>query len=254
MFVPLMTILAWAGAPLAPIGQQEMRSTVTVSRPCADDCPDGNITFGAGEIVDRRPDGTLVVVTARHVVEDSKALEVFVRNGATPGIGFDAFAQTGLAHRATLIAYAANVDLALVAFAPTGRDDYTLAPIATDDIKAAPVPGVVIGDPNGSLWTVSPYTFLESQATTFDFDCHTCGPGDSGGGVFNANGELLGIVVQQRVEDEDETERTSEFQAISLAELRMFLNIAGTGRSLTWDSAAPLSSAWKRFDALREAP
>lgn len=255
MIVPLLTLLALGVSLHAPLGQEEMRSTVTVSGPCANHCPDGNVTIGAGEIIDRRPDGALVVVTARHVVEDSKSLEVFVRDGAMPGIGFESFSRDRIGHRATVIAFAANVDLALVAFEPAGDDDYTLAPIAVDDEPAGRVPGVVVGDPNGSLWTASPYTFLRRAATTFDLDCLTCGPGDSGGGVFDATGQLLGIVIQQRVDDEDENERTSEFQAISLAELRMFLDIAGTQRSPAPERAEALSSAWKRFDAPRgDAP
>src|ERR1700679_364440 len=92
---------------------RELLATVTVTGRCVKGCPSGEMTLGAGVIVNRRPDGTLVVLTARHVIEHSIAPSIFVRNGAQPGIDFDWFATERFARRASVIAYASNVDLAL---------------------------------------------------------------------------------------------------------------------------------------------
>jgi S1-C subfamily serine protease len=231
---------------------QELRSTVTLTGNCIRSCHPGEMTLGAGEIVSRRPDGTLVVLTARHVIESIATPRVYIRNDAEPGVEFASFAQGAGPRRATVIAYASNVDLALVAFRPLEDDDYAFAALAADDRPASAKTGVVIGDPNGFLWTVSRYTFLQNASSTFLLDCWTCGPGDSGGGVFNAAGRLVGILVQQRVEFDDGAapQRTTQFLAVSLAELRLFLGATERQRS---QGPAAVSAAWLRFDEMRSA-
>jgi S1-C subfamily serine protease len=229
---------------------RELLATVTVTGRCVKGCPSGEMTLGAGVIVNRRPDGTLVVLTARHVIEHSIAPSIFVRNGAQPGIDFDWFATERFARRASVIAYASNVDLALVSFLPGREDDYGFASLSADDARSRRISGVVVGAPYGSLWTVSEYTVLERGGGTMLLNCSTCGPGDSGGGVFDANGGLLGILVQQRVDgaDDETGVRTTEFQAISLAEVRLFLNATRRQRSRGVPPALE-SRAWARFDA-----
>lgn len=231
---------------------RELLETVTVTGHCVEVCPNGEMTLGAGVIVDRRPDGTLVVLTARHVIEHSVAPSVFVRDGAQPGVGYGWFARERYARRANVIAYASNVDLALVAFRPTTDDDYAFASLARGDAHSRPMSGFVVGDPYGSLWTVSRYTLLERGGGTMLLDCATCGPGDSGGGVFDATGGLLGILIDQRVDGPAATGiRTSEFQAVSLAELRLFMNATRRQRSHGTPSSSE-SEAWLRFDTLRD--
>jgi S1-C subfamily serine protease len=231
---------------------QELRSTVTLTGRCVRSCRPGEMTLGAGEIVGRRPDGTLIVLTARHVIESIAMPRVYVRNDAEPGIDFTSFAQGTGARRATVIAYASNVDLALVAFRPLDEDDYAFAALAPGDRSISAKPGVVIGDPNGLLWTVSNYTFLNNAASTFLLNCWTCGPGDSGGGVFDSAGRLVGILVQQRVVFDDGAAplRTTQFLAISLPELRLFLGATERQRS---QSPPAVSAAWMRFDEMRAA-
>jgi S1-C subfamily serine protease len=146
-----------------------------------------------------------------------------------------------------VLAYASNVDLALVVFRPWGSDDYDFAPLAAEGAQGEP--GVVVGDPYGSLWTVSRFTFLQTTPDAFLLDCATCGPGDSGGGVFDAGGRLIGILVQQRVEGQ-EARRTSQYLAVSLPELRLFLDATQANRR---PGPPHLSDAWIRFESMRAA-
>jgi S1-C subfamily serine protease len=236
-------------SPLGDVARSELSSTVTVSGPCESGCPSGNMSIGAGEIVGRRIDGSLLVLTARHVVENARALTIFVRNGATPGVGFASFAESVPGRRARVVAYAANVDLALVSFKPVRGDEYAFAPLADREIDQVSMPGDVVGDPNGALWTVSRYSFLTADATTFDVLCSTCGPGDSGGGVFDPSGKLLGIVVQQAVDDRS-FDPTEQFKAVGLPELRLFLDRTGSNPAA---AETPVDTdVWKRFDATRK--
>ena len=248
MFAPLFLLAALQVITYTEVGSSELGSTVTVSGRCQDACPSGSLSIGAGEIIGRRTDGRLLVLTARHVVDRASSLAVFVRNGASPGIEFASFSRYYAGRRATIVAYAANVDLALVAFTPLRTDQYDFAPIAERGITTAFTPGVIVGAPNGSLWTVSPYSFLQGNADTFELSCETCGPGDSGGGVFDASGKLLGIVVQQAI-DGDSADRTSQFRAVALPEMRMFLSVTGTDKMVS--ERAHDTDVWKRFDSMR---
>jgi hypothetical protein len=230
----------------------ELRATVTVTGQCEWNCAAGSMTLGSGVIVGRRPDGSLVVVTARHVIEHVSTPQIYVRDGAEPGVDFASFARERDARRATVIAYADNVDLALVAFRPRDQDDYGFAALAGEDGLAGTRPGVVVGDPYGSLWIASRFTVVSDNPTTFLLDCETCGPGDSGGGVFDATGRLLGILVDQRIDGDDAgaQHRTSQFLAVSPAELRLFL--AKTDRGPAPNNPGG-SQAWVRFEAMRAA-
>jgi len=205
------------------------------------------MSIGAGEIVGRRTDGTLLVLTARHVIEDARTLTVFVRNGATPGTRFASLAQIASGRHAHVVAYASNVDLALVAFRPARADDVAFAPFAEKSSDSA-TPGVVVGHPNGALWIASNYSYLDAGSTTFEVTCSTCGPGDSGGGVFDADGKLIGIVVQQAVDDRS-SDPTPQFVAIGVQEMRMFLTFAGSAAMIS--PVDQQSDVWKPFDPAR---
>lgn len=74
---------------------------------------------------------------------------------------------------------------------------YPIAPIAT----ALPVPGAhvtVVGHPLGNLYAHSDASVLGyygvAPILTPVLDCDTCQHGDSGGGVFDANGSLVGVI------------------------------------------------------------
>jgi len=236
---------------------QDLRATVTVAGRCTKDCAGGAMTLGAGVIIGRLPDGSLVVLTARHVIDGVARPQVYVRNGAEPGIDFAAFARESGARGARIIVYAKNVDLALVAFRPDGDDDYAFAALVAGDELGGARPGFVVGSPYGSLWTLSEFRVVDGTANTFRLDCATCGPGDSGGGVFDASGRLLGILVEQRIEGDDagRSHRTSQFLAIAPAELRVFLDSTEQQRTAAMppqSAAVPAeSAAWVRFDDMR---
>lgn len=61
----------------------------------------------------------------------------------------------------------------------------------------------VFGDPNGNLWSFQQadstqgavFYGLDPWKYTYPIECVSCGPGDSGAGVWNDAGHLLGIVV-----------------------------------------------------------
>jgi hypothetical protein len=199
-------------------------STVTLGGMCSGSCRDGALIIGAGEIVGRRDDGALLVLTARHVVEKLPHPRVYVRAGELPGTPFAALWERRPGRAGTVVAVSPDADLALVAFRPRRIDAYRIATLADE---SWPEGGEVVGHPNGALWTTSPFRFLESARDTFDVDCGTCGPGDSGGGVFDGEGRLAGILVRQRIDPgagaDGRARGTTEFQVVSLAKVRAFI-------------------------------
>ncbi|MBD5632948.1 MAG: trypsin-like peptidase domain-containing protein [Candidatus Eremiobacteraeota bacterium] len=245
MFPTLVLAAAFAGPLL---------STVTVGGSCDQTCPSGRLVVGAGEIVGRRPDGWLVVLTARHVVEKMAEPSVYLREEETPGERFSELWLARDGRTASVIAEASDADLALVSFRPRAADAYAVAKLVSG---GTPDSGDVIGDPNGEMWIASPFHFLESASDTYVVECSTCGPGDSGGGVFDDSGRLAGILIKQRVDPskivDGEAAGTTQFQVVAAAKVRAFL--ASTAQP--WmGGASPATDprdrgVWARFDAMR---
>jgi hypothetical protein len=228
-------------------------STVTVGGTCDGACRGTQLVLGTGEIVGRGTDGTLLVLTARHVIDNIARPNVYVRGGERPGTRFADVWQARAGRPARVVSYASDADLALVAFRPRRIDSYAVATLSDEPWPAM---GDVIGDPNGALWIVSPFRFVASASDTFVVDCGTCGPGDSGGGVFDGRGRLAGILIRQRIDPSrlvnGEPQGTSEFQVVAVSKVRAFLAVPPT-----LDPPPPLrynpNDPWSRFDAIRGA-
>jgi hypothetical protein len=248
MFLALV-LAAVLARPAPATDPEPLLATVTVGGICDGSCRGGTLVIGAGEIVGRRPNGALLVLTARHVVENIAQPRVYLREDTAPGASFASIWSRTRGRIAHVIAVASDADLALVSFRPQYDDAYAVATLADD---GRPAGGDVIGDPNGALWTTSPFAFIESANDTYVVDCATCGPGDSGGGVFDDRGRLAGILVKQRIDPakivDGEPAGTTQFQVVALAKVRSFLAL---GRTNTWGNRLAQTEAWSRFDAMR---
>jgi hypothetical protein len=221
-------------------------SSVIISGTCARGCEGNKRLFGTGEIVARRDDGRLVVLTARHVIADMSDPRVYVRNGTPEGTRIDSAVRDAVGRPAGVIAQSAEIDLALVSFRPSPRDAYGVALFSTDASAAG---GDVVGGPNGALWTVSPYSALPPRDDATLVTCETCGPGDSGGGVFDRRGALAGILVSQQVfvkknEPPELGTRSTHFKIVPLGDVRTFV------ASTPFDEPASVRARddpWSRF-------
>ncbi|MBD5657110.1 MAG: trypsin-like peptidase domain-containing protein [Candidatus Eremiobacteraeota bacterium] len=244
-------LLALVGAPVREVRTQELLSSVIISGTCARGCQGDKRLFGTGEIVDRQGDGRLVVLTARHVIADMSDPRVYLRNGSPEGTPIIAAVRADRGLPARVIARSPDADLALIAFRPEPDDAYDVATFSRD---ASVEVGDVVGGPNGALWTVSHYRRVAAADDATVVLCETCGPGDSGGGVFDRHGALAGILVSQQVfvrDDEPlaDAARSTRFKIIPLADVRTFVK----ARQL---APAPLAAndPWSRFGPATDAP
>ncbi|HMD03380.1 MAG TPA: serine protease [Candidatus Baltobacteraceae bacterium] len=235
--------IAQLGGTLPATRERELSAVVTVGGLCAATCEPGEVDFGAGTIVGRSGDGALLVLTAHHVIARVARPRVYVHDESGAQTS-SALWRTGIAHPARVLATSSE-DLALLEFWPYPDDHYALAPVA--ELDDLPHGGNIVGHPNGALWTVSPYRLLVDDGETFVVDCPSCGPGDSGGGVFDDAGRLDGIVVTREVVVHGATQTrsaTTRFRAIARERLRSFLKLVST-------QADAGARAWRRFATLR---
>ncbi len=259
MFIPLILAAAVVPAP-SPTGLrgQELLSSVTVSGTCTTGCHGERALYGSGEIVARNPDGSLVVLTARHVVANMSQPNVYLRNGIALGTHIASALHDMRGEPATVVAQSPQSDLALVRFQPRRDAGYAVASLSEDGRAQS---GDIVGSPYGALWTVSPYRSIseaDPDAQTSGaalVACDTCGPGDSGGGVFDERGSLAGILVSQQVlvtGDEPVAfgKRSSRFKIVPVATLRTF--IASVPQSQL-EPAQSLNDPWSRFARVPDA-
>lgn len=142
------------------------------------------ILTGAGSGVVITADG--YIVTNNHVIEDSSKITVTLRDGTQ--------------HEAKLIGTDVQTDLAVIKIEATG-----LTPVVfgdSDDLKVGEQ-AIVIGNPLGQLGgsvTSGIISALDREITIdgqvmnlLQIDA-AVNPGNSGGGLFNAKGELVGII------------------------------------------------------------
>lgn len=241
---PMLALLLFV--PHASVQDREELSTVTIVGDCVRDCTRGNTVFGAGVIVERKG-AELVVVTARHVIEAMRAPRIYLQREAGAGTPLESYRRNEGGHPATLLSTSDDSDLALVAFRPAWRDLYATASLATGP---PPKLGSIVGHPYGKPWTVSHFAFSDAMANGFVVRCVGCGPGDSGGGTFDAYGRLCGIVVsEQRISRNGEppafAEPTGRFAVVPMGQVRAL--VAFGGRKVTEPQR---TDAWERFTAV----
>ena len=142
------------------------------------------VTTGAGSGVIFTNDG--YIVTNNHVIEGSNAIEVTLNNG-------DVYA-------ASLIATDSKTDLAVIKIETTGL---TAAILGDSDALVVGEDAIAIGNPlgelggtvtNGIISALDREVTVEGQKMNLLQTNAAINPGNSGGGLFNAKGELIGIV------------------------------------------------------------
>ncbi|MBQ4342911.1 MAG: trypsin-like peptidase domain-containing protein [Erysipelotrichaceae bacterium] len=142
------------------------------------------VTTGAGSGVVFTNDG--YIVTNNHVIENSNAIEVTLKNGES--------------YPAELIATDSKTDLAVIKIKASN-----LIPAILGDSNALIVgeDAIAIGNPLGELGgtvTNGIISALDREVTVDGKKMNllqtnaAVNPGNSGGGLFNRNGELIGIV------------------------------------------------------------
>ena len=143
------------------------------------------VTKGAGSGVIISADG--YIVTNHHVIENANTITVTLRDGTTT-------------YDATLIGSDADNDIALLKIDAEGLSPATFGDssnIAVGDYVVA------IGNPLGTLGgtvtdgiisALAREVTIEDKNMTLLQTNAQISPGNSGGGLFNANGELIGIV------------------------------------------------------------
>ena len=142
------------------------------------------VVEGAGSGVIVREDG--LIVTNHHVIDGASTITVRLRSGEE--------------YAATLIGTDSNSDIALLSIDATGLKAATIgdsSTLAVGDLVVA------IGNPLGSLGgtvtdgiisALERQITIDGQSMTLLQTNAAINPGNSGGGLFNAAGELIGIV------------------------------------------------------------
>lgn len=142
------------------------------------------VQSGAGSGVIISQDG--YILTCAHVVSGATSIKVQLDNGDT--------------YDATIVGSDSTSDIAVIKIEATGL---TPAVIGDSDALAVGETVVAVGNPLGTLSnsvTDGIISALNREVTVEDNDMTllqtdaSISPGNSGGGLFNANGELIGIV------------------------------------------------------------
>ena len=143
------------------------------------------VAQGAGSGVIISEDG--YIVTNNHVIEDASNITVTLRSGES--------------YKADLVGTDADVDIALIKIDATGL---TTAIFGDSDTIEVGDKSVIIGNPLGTLGGSVTEGIISALDRSIVIDGKTMhlmqtdaavNPGNSGGGMFNGQGELIGIVV-----------------------------------------------------------
>ena len=142
------------------------------------------VTEGAGSGVIISADG--YIVTNNHVIEGSSRITVRLSNGRD--------------HEAVLIGRDSKTDLAVIKIDASGLQAATLG---NSDRLVVGEMAVAIGNPLGKLGGTVSEGIISALSRNIEIDGHmmdllqttaAVNPGNSGGGLFNSYGELVGIV------------------------------------------------------------
>lgn len=152
------------------------------------------IQQGAGSGVIIKSDGT--IITNNHVIENAKDITVTLRSG-------ESFVGS-------LIGTDEELDIALIKIDP-GDTELTVATIGDSDTLKVGDKSVIIGNPLGTLGGSVTEGIISALDRSIVIDGKTMNlmqtdaainAGNSGGGMFNGQGELVGIVVAKNASGE----------------------------------------------------
>jgi len=142
------------------------------------------VTNGAGSGVVYTADG--YIITNNHVIADATSIKVTLHTGDT--------------YDATLVATDSTADIAVIKIAATGLHPVVLGD--SNNLKVGEL-AIAIGNPLGTLGGTVTTGIISALSRTIKIDGQqmtllqtsaAINPGNSGGGLFNAAGELVGIV------------------------------------------------------------
>ncbi len=152
------------------------------------------IQQGAGSGVIIKSDGT--IITNNHVIENAKDITVTLRSGES--------------FEGSLIGTDEELDIALIKIDP-GDTELTVAAIGDSDNLKVGDKSVIIGNPLGTLGGSVTEGIISALDRSIVIDGKTMNlmqtdaainAGNSGGGMFNGQGELVGIVVAKNASGE----------------------------------------------------
>ena len=143
------------------------------------------VESGAGSGVILTEDG--YIVTNNHVIDGASKIQVTLRNGET--------------YEATLVGTDEESDIALLKIDANGLTPAVLGDSSTLQVGQK---AIVIGNPLGSLGGTVTDGIVSALDRQIDLDGKTMNllqtnaavnPGNSGGGMFDENGQLIGLIV-----------------------------------------------------------
>jgi len=177
----LLCVLSLCGTAYGDTAENDHRAQTVVIRNYDDF---GGTGIGAGVIIARSSYGA-VALTACHVVttREDEHLQISYSDGSNAG-----FADAAcLPHLDLAIVHLTRVDAAAAVA--------TIAPLRDEPALT------VLGHPGGNLYQTSVLhgAALDANDTSLDAfasECTTCMVGDSGGGVWDASGDLVGIGIE----------------------------------------------------------
>ncbi len=145
------------------------------------------VSSGAGSGVIISSSG--YVITNHHVIDGASSITVRLKNGKE--------------YQASLIGSDAGADIAVIKITPKEDDELTVAKLGNSDNLLTGEEIIIIGNPLGSLGGTVTNGIISAldREITIDGENMTLlqtnaavNPGNSGGGMFNLYGELVGVV------------------------------------------------------------